>query len=91
MNQVDRLIWIDGYLHSCQKSPQTRPAVVDAFNASCDDSSDRISYNTMVRDMETLTKFGAELWNGRGGWYSTELAFRCNQQKVSLKKKRGEL
>jgi hypothetical protein len=85
MNQVDRLIWIDGYLHSCQKSPQTRPAVVDAFNATCDDSSDRISYNTMVRDMEMLVECGAELLNGRGGWYSTALAFRCNQTKLNSK------
>lgn len=91
MNQSDRLIWVDVFLFNCQKSPQTRPAVLTAFNKSCDDPSDHVSYNTMVRDMEMLTECGAELWNDRGGWYSTELAFRCNHNKVSVTKKRGKL
>jgi len=85
MGQTDRILWLDAFLFRCQKSPQTRPAVVAAFNKSCADSADHISYNTMVRDMEMLSECGAEVVYRNNGWYSTKLAFRCNMNKKATK------
>ena len=86
MNQGDRLIWLDLYLYYCQKSPQTRPAIVAAYNKACANSDDHITYNTMVRDMVALRAAGAEVCHDRGGWYSKELAFRVNTKRIKKAK-----
>ena len=83
MRQIDRLIWLDVYLFRCQKNPQTRPAIINIFNdnESCRPGGE-MSYSTLKRDMKTLTRCGAEIRNGRGGWYSTQVAFRCNRKRI---------
>ena len=80
MHQIERLIWLDKYLFNCQKNPQSRPSIQRVFNGACEEG-DEMSYSTLVRDMTLLEQCGAEVRHDGEGWYSTAMAFRCNQKR----------
>jgi hypothetical protein len=75
MKSINRLIWLDLHLMRCRSAPQHRREILLKMKVDLGAGS----YNTLVRDMDKLKGFGAELVATFGGWYSSSPAFPVTQ------------